>query len=129
MLRPEGVGVVVTNGERNFGAFKALMERAVGTGWAMRRPVDDYFSLESGTAQLRVAFDSVIRVDCPASEVVVTDLDALTDYVDSIGDHYEAEAGVPWGEVVGRARALAVASMESAGEFRLTTSVGGFVCR
>ena len=95
----------------------------------MRRPVDEYFSLESGAAQLQVAFDSVTRVDCPASAVVVTDLAAFTDYVDSIGDHYETEGGVPWPDVVRRARALADEAMGPIGEFRLTTSVGAFVCR
>ena len=59
----------------------------------------------------------------------VTDLDAFTDYVGSIGDHYEAEVGVPWADVVRRARALADVAMEPSGEIRLTTSVGAFVCR
>ncbi len=129
VMRADGIGVVVTNGEHNFAEFKHLMERAVGTDWKMGRPVDRYFSLESGTEQLRTAFESVTRVDCPASDVVVTDLDAFTDYVDSIGDHYEAEVGVPWADVVRRARALTKESMEPTGELRLTTSVGAFVCR
>ena len=129
VLRSGGTAVAVTNGESNFAEFKALMERAVGTGWKMRRPVDEYFSLEGGDAQLRSAFDLVTRVDCPASDVVVTDLDAFTDYVDSIGDHYETEVGVPWPDVVRRARALADEAMGPIGEFRLTTSVGAFVCR
>ena len=129
VMRADGIGVVVTNGERNFAEFKHLMEQAVGTDWTMWRPVDQYFSLESGTEQLRTAFDTVTRVDCPASDVVVTDLDAFTDYVDSIGDHYEAEVGVPWAGVVRRARSLAAEAMELTGEFRLTTSVGAFVCR
>ena len=129
VMRADGIGVVVTNGERNFAEFKHLMEQAVGTDWTMWRPVDQYFSLESGTEQLRTAFDTVTRVDCPASDVVVTDLDAFTDYVDSIGDHYEAEVGVPWAGVVRRARSLAAEAMQLTGEFRLTTSVGAFVCR
>ena len=61
--------------------------------------------------------------------VVVTDLDAFTDYVVSIDDHYEAEVGVPWADVVGRARVLAAEAMALSGELRLTTSVGAFVCR
>lgn len=117
------------NGERNFAEFKHLMEQAVGTDWKMWRPVDEYFSLESGTEQLRTAFESVTRVNCPASDVVVTDLDAFTDYVDSIADHYEAEVGVPWVDVVRRARTLATEAMEPCGELRLTASVGAFVCR
>ena len=129
VLRADGVFVTVTNGECNFAEFKTLMERAVGTGWTLHRPVDDYFSLESGPAQLRVAFDTVTRVDCPASDVVVTNLDAFTDYVDSIADHYEAEVGVPWADVVQRARTLAAEAMEASGELRLTASVGAIVCR
>ncbi len=129
VTRSGGVCVVVTNGESNFDEFKSLMERAVGTGWKMWRPVDEYFSLERGAAHLRTAFDSVTRVDCPSSDVVVTDLDAFTDYVASIDDHYEAEVGVPWPDVVRRARALANEAMEPTGELRLTTSVGAFVCR
>ena len=128
VLRSGGACVAVTNGEHNFAEFKHLMERAVGTGWKMWRPVDQYFSLESGTEQLRTAFESVTRVDCPASDVVVADLDAFTDYVDSIADHYEAEVGVPWADVVQRARTLAAEAMEASGELRLTASVGAFVC-
>ncbi len=129
VLRADGIGVVVTNGEHNFAEFKHLMERAVGTGWKMWRPVDECFSLENGVRQMRTAFESVTRVDCPASDVVVIDLDAFTDYVDSIADHYEAEVGVPWVDVVQRARTLAAEAMEPTGEMRLTTSVGAFVCR
>jgi Methylase involved in ubiquinone/menaquinone biosynthesis len=129
VLRPGGVFIAVTNGENNFDEFRGLVERAVGTAWKMTRPAEQHFSLENGAEQLRMGFEYVSRIDCPPSAVVVTDLDALRDYVESIGDHYEAEVGQPWGNVVDRVRELAADTMARDREIRLTTSVGAFVCR
>jgi hypothetical protein len=61
--------------------------------------------------------------------MVVTDMDALTDYVASVADHYEAECGRPWADVVDRVRALADVTRSSEGELRFTTAAGAFVCR
>lgn len=129
MLRAGGVFVAVTNGEHNIAGYLELVQRAVGGGWRMRRPAEGQFSLENGGDQLAAAFESVERVDCPPSDVVVTDLDALADYISSVGDHYGSEVGCSWDEVVARARAIASASIDSDGALRWTTSMGAFVCR
>jgi SAM-dependent methyltransferase len=129
VLRPEGVCVAVTNSVANLLELRRLVEDAVGTGWQMVRPADRQFNLENGAELLGAAFDSVIRVDCLPGDLVVDDIDALVDYVASTADHYEAEVDRPWSEVVQRARELAAGVMQQHGEFRLTASVGAFVCR
>ncbi len=129
VLRPGGVFVAVTNGIENLGELRRLVEAAVGTGWRMARPADQHFNLENGADALSTAFETVTRVDCPPSSVVVPDVDTLADYVASTGDHYEQEAGVPWTQVVARVRELAGATVARDGELRLSSSVGAFVCR
>lgn len=129
VLRDDGVFIAVTNGEDNIRPYCDLIEAAVGTGWRMRRPAEDHFSLENGREQLACAFRSVERVDCPPSDVVVTDLDLLTDYIASIGDHYETEVDAPWQSVVESARGLAESQLAAAGELRWPARVGAFVCR
>jgi SAM-dependent methyltransferase len=129
VLRPNGVLVAVTNGLGNLLELRRLVEDAVGTDWKMVRPADRQFKLENGAEPLAGAFDSVIRVDCPRSDVVVEDVDALVDYVASTADHYEDEIERPWSDVADRVRELAAAAMAQDGTFRLSTSVGAFVCR
>ena len=129
VLRPGGVFVAVTNGEQNLRPYVELVEEAVGDGWRMRRPAEDHFSLENGADQLRSAFASVERLDCPSSDVVVTDLDLLTDYIASVADHYENQVAKPWAAVVEEARRLAAPRLADAGELRWPTSIGAFLCR
>ena len=90
VLHPEGLFVAVTNSVSNLQELRALVEAAVGTDWRMLRPSDQHFSMEGGAALLSSAFESVVRLDCPPSHLVVTDVDALTEYVASVADHYEA---------------------------------------
>lgn len=61
--------------------------------------------------------------------MVVTDLDLLTDYIASVGDHYETEIDTPWTRVVDQARAIAAAELEAVGHLRWPTRIGAFVCR
>lgn len=129
VLRPGGVCVAVTNGEGNMREYLDLMEAAVGTGWQMQRPAEQHFSLENGYAKLAAAFTSVTRVDCPPNDVVVSDLELLAAYVESVDDHYAGEVTVPWHEVVARARQLAAAAAADTGSLRWRTAVGAFVCR
>ena len=105
------------------------MEAAVGTGWKMIQSSAQHFNLEGGAAVLASAFESVVRVDCPPSHLVVTDVNALTDYVASVADPYEAQVDVPWSWVVNRVHELASTAMSREGELRLSTGVGAFVCR
>ncbi|MDQ1395512.1 MAG: hypothetical protein QOG64_771 [Acidimicrobiaceae bacterium] len=129
VLRPGGLFVAVTNGKDNIRSYVDLIEAAVGTGWRMRRPADDNFSLENGRERLAAAFSSVQRVDCPTTSVVVADVNVLADYIASVADHYETDAGTRWSTVVERARELAAAEIRQTGALRWTTSVGAFVCR
>ena len=129
VLRPGGVCVAVTNGEENIREYLDLMEAAVATGWRMERPAEQHFSLENGLAKMSSAFASVERVDCPPSDVVISDLELLAGYVESVDDHYSGEVNVPWSEVVERARAIAAAWAAENGALRWRTAVGAFVCR
>ena len=86
-------------------------------------------AFENGFEQLTGAFSTVERVDYPPSDVIVTDIGLLADYITSVEDHCSSEVPVPWGEVVERARALASTAMQTDGELRWSTSVGAFVCR
>lgn len=124
-----GVLVAVTNGFDNLRELRELAETAVGGGWRMVRPADRHFKLENGGDVLSRAFGSVERVDCPPSHVLITDVDTVAGYVASIADHYEDEVDAPWADVVERVRERAGATMAAAGELRLTSAAGAFVCR
>jgi SAM-dependent methyltransferase len=129
VLRPGGVLVAVTNGISNTRELRSLVERAVGTGWEMVRPADQRFSLENGAAPLSTSFASVTRVDWPPYDLVVTDVDAIADYVASVADHYEAQVALPWSEVVTRVGEIARCEMSAEGELVFSTNGGAFVCR
>jgi SAM-dependent methyltransferase len=129
VLHPEGLFVAVTNSVSNLHELRALVEAAVGTGWRMIQSSAQHFNLEGGAALLSSAFESVVRLDCPPSHLVVTNVNVLTDYVASVADPYETQLDVPWSEVVHRVSELASAAMSRDGELRLSTGVGAFVCR
>jgi SAM-dependent methyltransferase len=129
VLKPEGVLIAVTNGADNNAELVHLVEQAVGGGWVWRRPSDVAFSLQNGREQLRVGFDRVDLVPCPSGTVYVTDAEALAAYVGSVGDIYQAEIDRGWDEVVATCAARAAEIIEAEGAFRISTSVGAFVCR
>lgn len=131
VLRSDGVLVAVTNGESNHREMVDLVEEVVGNGWRWSRPSDTTFSLENGGDQLRAAFDQVDRIDCPPVVVTVTDAHALADYLASVGDHYDPQvaAWTAWDQIVDECRRRAVEIIESRGGFRISVSMGAFVCR
>jgi SAM-dependent methyltransferase len=129
VLHPEGFLVAITNSVSNLQELRALVEASVNTDWRMLRPADQRFSMEGGAAILSSAFESVVRVDCPTSDLVVTDVEALVEYVASVGDLYEAQIDIPWAEVVSRFHDLASAAMSTDGELRFSTGAGAFICR
>jgi ubiquinone/menaquinone biosynthesis C-methylase UbiE len=129
VLHPDGLFVAVTNSVSNLQELRALVEAAVGTDWRMLRPADQRFSLENGGELLSTAFDSVVRVECPPSELLVTDVDALADYVASVADHYEAQVAVPWADVVRRVHQLASTALTTHGVLKFSTGAGAFMCR
>jgi len=128
-LRSDGIFVAVTNGDDNLGGLSAIVEEAVNTGWRMRRPAEEHFSLENGGAQLTAVFADVTKVECPQSDVVVSEADALADYVASIADHYADQVDDPWPTVVERVHRRCVRQIEAGGPLRIATAVGAFVCR
>jgi hypothetical protein len=68
-------------------------------------------------------------LDCPPSHLLVTDINALTDYVASVADPYQAQVDIPWSEVVNRVHELVSEAITGTGQLRLSTGVGAFVCR
>jgi len=128
VLRPFGVCVAVTNGERNQHELVRVVEAAAGQGWRWRRPTDVAFSLENGFEQLRTHFRQVDRVLCPPGVVKVTDVDAVADYLRSVGDLYEDEIEGSWEDLVQRSAAEVSRVIEAEGAFGVTMSVGAFVC-
>jgi SAM-dependent methyltransferase len=131
VLRPGGTCVAATNSEHSQAELVALIEDVVGHGWSWRRPADERFSLENGADQLRAGFDDVERVDCPVLVVAVSDVDALTAYVASVGDHYEDEvsAWTSWASVVDECRRRVEAHVAEHSAFDITLQIGAFVCR
>ncbi|HUQ39884.1 MAG TPA: class I SAM-dependent methyltransferase [Acidimicrobiales bacterium] len=128
VLRDGARCVAVTNGQGNLREVRDLIESSIGNAWTMQRS-SDRFSLENGADQLAVAFDDIVRVDCPPGHVVVRDAEALAGYVASIGDLFESQVTKPWTEVVEDLRSEAAHRIGRDGEMRLSTSVGAFVCR
>ena len=131
VLSRGGTCVAVTNGERNQVELVQLVEDVVGHAWQWRRPPDRAFSLESGRARLAAAFDDIQRIDCPPTVVEVTDPSALAAYLTSVADHYEAEVTdwTTWPDVVVECTNRVAAEVRRHGWFRISTSVGAFVCR
>ena len=92
------------------------MEAAVGMDWKMIQSSSSAPQYGRGSRVLSSAFESVVRVDCPPSHLVVTDVNALTDYVASVADRYQAQVDVPWSEVVNRVHELASTALSRNGE-------------
>jgi SAM-dependent methyltransferase len=129
VLRDGGVCVAVTNGETAQRSLKDLVEDVVGNGWRWMGPSTGRFTVENGAVQLLAGFDSVETVWAPDVTFSVTDADALADYVGSIADIYEDQAGVAWADVVEECRHRAAAVIARDGAFPITGKVGAFVCR
>ncbi len=130
VLRASGRCIAVTNGERNMEELLRMVEDVVGHAWRWRRS-SEAFNLENGADQLRVVFDEVERVDCPDSVVEVTDAHALGDYLRSVSDTYEGQviSWTTWDRVVEECQRQVGAVVESEEAFRLSSSMGAFVCR
>lgn len=129
VLRPGGRLVATTNGPSNIIELIEMVERAAGGGWRMVMPHHERFGMHNGAEQLVAAFDDIQRYDCPVNQTIVTDPDAVADYVASMDDLWGDQVAVPWSEVVAEVRAVAARTIERDGEIRLTNAVGAFVCR
>jgi SAM-dependent methyltransferase len=129
VLRPHGICIAVTNGEYNLGELVSLVEEEAGHDWRWRRPSAVAFSLENGMQQMRVAFTQVELMRCPQSSVLVTDAEAVADYLRSVGDTYEHEIEGDWEDLVLRCRAKVAQVIDDRGSFTISSSVGAFLCR
>jgi SAM-dependent methyltransferase len=129
VLRPSGICIAVTSGERNQHELVALVEEQVGQGWQWRRPSAVAFSLENGMEQMRIAFSQIELIRCPPSVVSVTDSDVLADYLRSVGDTYEHEIEGTWEDLVLRCRAKVGLAIRDNGSFPISSSIGAFLCR
>ena len=131
VLNLPGTCIAVTNGEKNQTELVELLEGVVGHGWKWHRPSDRAFSLENGASQLATAFNSIRRVDCPPGVVEVTDPQALTDYLNSVADHYQTEISpwTSWNDVVRECTRRVAAEVSEHGSFPISTSIGAFICQ
>jgi len=131
VLQASGRCIAVTNGERNMEELVRMVEGVVGHGWRWRRSSEVAFSLENGADQLNAAFDEVERVDCPDSVVHITDAHALGDYLRSVADTYDGQVNswTTWERVVEDCQRQVAAVVQSEGAFRLSSSMGAFICR
>jgi SAM-dependent methyltransferase len=129
VLRPFGTCIAVTNGERDQLELVRVVEEAAGHGWRWRRPAAVTFSLENGLDQLRTGFAQVERIPCPSGVVTVTDVEAVADYLRSVGDIFEPEIEGDWEDLVRRCVDRVSQVIAAEGAFTITPSVGAFICR
>lgn len=128
VLRPGGRLVATTNGPDNIIELIDVVESAVGGSWRMVMPHHDRFGMHNGGQQLAAVFDDVQRHDCPTNQTIVTDPDAVADYVASMDDIYGDQVAVEWSRVVEAVRLTTAQAIERHGQLRLTNAVGAFVC-
>lgn len=133
VLKPNGVGIAVTNGKHHMSTLREIVEttvRVATPGWEMRNPSVHAFSLENGEQQLQAAFGEVtcVRPDGVAP-VRIKDASVAADYVASVADHYQPETVRPWHEVVEEVRNVIQRHIDAHGAFVVSGDVGAFICR
>lgn len=94
----------------------------------MVMPHQNRFGMHNGGPQLAAAFGDVQRHDCPTNQTIVTDPDAVADYVASMDDIHGDQVAVEWSRVVEAVRLTSAQTIERHGQLRLTNAVGAFVC-
>jgi ubiquinone/menaquinone biosynthesis C-methylase UbiE len=129
VLRPGGVALALTNSHRHLAELNemigAVVQDVIGAPPTMRAYLR--FSSESGGPELSRHFDSVERHDAQ-SELVVTEAEAVVDYVASMGSIGAPIAGSP-GPVLQEVERRTRATIGAHGAYRIRTEVGCFVCR
>ncbi|MGW1147811.1 class I SAM-dependent methyltransferase, partial [Streptomyces sp. NPDC002454] len=132
VLRPGGVLVASTNGERDKHELDALWRRAAGDVLGVREgparvSLSARFSLEQAPGLLGTVFEDVRVRELPGV-IEVTDPAPVVAHLAS----YEAwaeECGVPFSSTVERAAELVTAAIRERGSFRITCMGGVLVCR
>lgn len=120
VLRPHGVLYAATNGIEHLRELKELMrEFAIDGG-----DISASFTLENGEAQLRSAFDDVVRDDHPDS-LRVNDPELLLDYIASMTERAAAIVAARREEM----RARIEERIAREGAFPIRKSTGLFVAR
>jgi SAM-dependent methyltransferase len=134
VLRPGGVLLALTNGERHTQELGDLFEAAVSAvaGYPAARPPkwSDRFSLENGAALLRSAFAQVERRDC-AGELIIPSAEPIVGYIASTRALGEPTlpAGVTWDLLMAQIERMANTVIAEQGAFRVTTHTGAFICK
>jgi ubiquinone/menaquinone biosynthesis C-methylase UbiE len=127
VLRADGVALALTNSHAHLAELNdmvgAVLFEMHGTDPARLRAYLR-FSSESGEAELRRQFETVVRHDVE-STLVVTDADAIVAYVASMGSIARTPSG---GSILQEVERRARAVIEREGAFRIRTEVGCFVC-
>lgn len=128
VLRPGGVLVASTLGRIHMVKLRRLADAAMGDE-RLPRP-SDRFRLENGAPYLRSAFSSV-EIDRTGGDVVLAETAPAIAFLDSSRDFYEPflSAGQSWDDVLARVERALKAELVQAGEIRIDTQMGVFVCR
>jgi SAM-dependent methyltransferase len=122
VMRDDGVTLVVTNSDEHLREIHDIVRAAAGVSLPSNVLT---FRLENGEAELRASFSTVERHDMP-SELVVTEVEPVVDYVNSM------QAFVTSGDlgpVLDELRRRVAEVIERDGAFRVHTHAGCFVCR
>jgi ubiquinone/menaquinone biosynthesis C-methylase UbiE len=121
VLRPGGVLLVVTNATTHMQEIDNLIVDAGGKS-SLRNMLK--FKMENGGDELREQFDDVTRHDF-VGELAVTEAQPIVDYIASMQRFVTGEDAALLPVIEERLATI----MKNAGEFRITTAAGCFVCR
>jgi ubiquinone/menaquinone biosynthesis C-methylase UbiE len=121
VVRPGGVLIAATNGERHMGETHDL----IGTirGQRPKREITKRFSLENGEAQLRPWFARVERRDFP-NDLAVTEAEPVVAYLESTAEEDETTA-----QQLAMARDIVAGVIAREGVYRIHSVAGVFIAR
>jgi hypothetical protein len=132
-LASGGTCVAVTTGAQHLRSLRDLIERAARAStprWRMRAPTGSAFTVENAATQLGAAFSEVTCVRPPmAAPVIIKDASVASDYVNSLGGHYQSRVARPWPDMAEDVREQVKAVIDTTGEFRTAGDLAAFVCR
>jgi ubiquinone/menaquinone biosynthesis C-methylase UbiE len=122
VMRAEGVTLVVTNSDHHLREIDEIVVAAAGRSLPSNRLT---FTLESGEPELRAVFEHVDRRDM-ASELVITEVEAIVEYVQSMRAFVSDDQ---LGPVLDEVRTRVAGKIAERGALRVRTAAGCFVCR
>jgi SAM-dependent methyltransferase len=128
VVKPGGVGLVVTNGRQHLVHLVDQLSEATGTEAPVR--FVDRFTLENGLPLLERYFEHV-RLEHFRGALVVPDAGPVVRYAESCRALYETQLppGATWSDSMQRFGALVEDEISQTGAWRTPTHSGVFVCR